>query len=198
MLTSLIALSLAFAPADLDLSPRRTVEVSGPATSVAVPTVASPEAWPTPPMVSAEGRTAKLLTTEQLERVRAIDDELAGFSTLPSQVIGVVGGVAASTPLLYAAVMGVVMVVDLAKLSALTLVFSMVTFPLGFASALLVVPVWGWAIAAVGVAVCLAAGAYTRHREHHRDALLAERRALIDSTRPAAVDATSLVTVGTF
>lgn len=198
MLTSLIALSLAFAPADLELSPRRTVAVSAPATSAAAPTVASPEAWPTPPMVSAEGRTARLLTTEQLERVRAIDDELASFSALPSQVIGVIGGVAASTPLIYAAVMGVVMVVELAKLSALTLVFSMVTFPLGFASALMVVPVWGWAIAAVGVAVCLAAGAYTRHLENHRDALVAERRAIIDSTKPAPVEPSSLITVGTF
>lgn len=195
MLTSLIALSLAFAPADLDLSPRRSIDVAAPAPA---PTVASPEGWPTPPMVSAEGRTARLLTTEQLERVRAIDDELASFSVLPSRVISVIGGVAASTPLVYAAVMGVVVVVELAKLSALTLVFSMVTFPLGFASALLVVPVWGWAIAAVGVAVCLAAGAYTRHREHHRDALLAERRALIDSTKPAPVDTSALLTVGTF
>jgi len=198
MLTSFIALALTFSPADLDLSPRRTLEVAAPLTTDSTKAAASPEGWPTPPMVSAEGRTAKLLTTGQLDRVRAIDDELAVFTVLPSRVIGVLGGVAAATPLIYATVLAVGMVVELAKLSALTLVFSMFTFPIGFMAGLLAVPVWGWVIAAVGVGVAIGAAAITSNLEHHRDALLAERRALIDSTKPAPVDATSLVTVGTF
>jgi len=198
MLTSFIALALTFSPADLDLSPRRTLEVAAPLTTDSAKAAASADGWLTPPMVSAEGRTAKLLTTGQLDRVRAIDDELAVFTVLPSRVIGVLGGVAAATPLIYATVLAVGMVVELAKLSALTLVFSMFTFPIGFMAGLLAVPVWGWVIAAVGVGVAIGAAAITSNLEHHRDALLAERRALIDSTKPAPVDATSLVTVGTF
>lgn len=198
MLTSFIALALTFSPADLDLSPRHTLEVAAPLTNDSTKAVASPEGWPTPPMVSAEGRTAKLLTTAQLDRVRAIDDELAAFTVLPSRVIGVIGGIAASTPVIYATVMAVALVVELANASALTLIFSMFTFPIGFFAGLMAVPVWGWVIAAVGVGVAIGAAAVTSNLEHHRDALLAERRALLDSTKPAPVDATSLVTVGTF
>ncbi len=197
MLTSFIALALTFSPADLDLSPRRTLEVAGSLTD-STKAVASPEGWPTPPMVSAEGRTARLLTNEQLDRLHAIDEELATFNTTPSRVFGVIGGIAASTPVIYATVMAVALVVELANASALTLIFSMFTFPIGFFAGLMAVPVWGWVIAAVGVGVAIGAAAITSNLEHHRDALLAERRALIDSTKPAPVDATSLVTVGTF
>lgn len=195
MLASLIALSLTFAP-DLEGASRR-IDVTEVATAPAA-TAASSDSWATPPMVSAEGRTARLLTNEQLERVRAIDDELAGFTVLPSRVIGVIGGIAASTPLIYATVMAFVVVVELAKLSALTLVFSMFTFPIGFFAGLIAVPVWGWVIAAVGVGVAIGAAVVTNTLERHRDALLAERRALVDSTKPVTVDASSLVTVGTF
>lgn len=198
MLASFIALSLAFSPADLDLSPRRIVEVSAEATPVAQPVSAAPEGWATPPMVSAEGRTARLLTNEQLERLHAIDEELATFNTTPARVFGVIGGIAASTPVIYATVMAVALVVELANASALTLIFSMFTFPIGFFAGLMAVPVWGWVVAAVGVGVAIGAAAITSNLEHHRDALLAERRALLDSTRPAPLDATSLVTVGTF
>ena len=197
MLTSFIALALTFSP-DLDLSPRRTLEVAAPVATVSTPAAASADGWLTPPMVSAEGRTARLLTNEQLDRLHAIDEELATFNTTPSRVFGVIGGIAASTPVIYATVMAVVLVVELANASALTLIFSMFTFPIGFFAGLMAVPVWGWVIAAVGVGVAIGAAAITSNLERHRDALLAERRALIDSTKPAPVDATSLVTVGTF
>ncbi len=198
MLASFIALSLAFTPADLDISPRRVVEAAAPVTSDSAKPVASPEGWSTPPMVSADGRTARLLTNEQLERLHAIDEELATFNTTPSRFLGVIGGIAASTPVIYATVVAVALVVELANLSALTLVFSMFTFPIGFIAGLMAVPVWGWVVAAIGVGVAIGAAAITSNLERHRDALLAERRALLDSTKPAPLDATSLVTVGTF
>lgn len=196
MLSSLIAITLCLAPSDLDLSPRRTLEVSTPVT--AEPSAPVEPGWATPPMVSAEGRTARLLGDAQLERLHAIDDELARFSTLPSRVVGVLGGLAASTPLLYATVFAFVVVGELASYSAVTLLFSMFTFPIGFAAGLLAVPVWGWVLAAVGVVVVAASAAVTSHLEHHRAELLAERKALIDSTKSAPIDATSLITVGTF
>lgn len=195
MLTSLVALSLAIAPADLDLSPRHSVEVLAPVKAEVAP---SEPRWATPPMVSAEGRAAKLLTDAQLERLHVIDAELANFTVLPSRVVGVLGGIAACTPLIIATGYAFMVVGELASYSALTLLFAGYVFPWAYVAGLLAVPVWGWVVAGVGLAVAVVAAAVTSHLEHHRADLLAERKALVESTKAAPIDATSLVTVGTF
>lgn len=195
MLTSLVALTLTLAPSDLDLSPRRSFELA-PAAKVEV-APAQPR-WATPPMVSAEGRNAKLLTDAQLDRAHAIDAELASFTVLPSRVVGVLGGIAACTPFIFATGYAFMVVGELASSSAVTLLLAGYVFPWAYLAGLLALPVWGWVVAGVGLAVAVGAAAATSHLEHHRADLLAERRALLDSTKAAPIDATSLVPVGTF
>lgn len=199
MLTSLIALSLAFAPTDLDLSPRRQLDI-GPATPAQVqPPVGVNDVWVTPPMVSAEGRTARLLSEDQLARIKAIDEQLAGFNTLPTRALTIVGGAVASAPVAFAAGYAVFFVAELAiKYTAFTLIFSVFTYPAGVVVGLMLVPLWAWGVAAIGLGVALVAGLATSSAEANRNALLAERRALIDSTKPAPVEPSSLITVGTF
>ena len=105
----------------------------------------------------------------------------------------------ASAPVAFAAGYAVFFVAELAiKYTAFTLIFSVFTYPAGVVVGLMLVPLWAWGVAAIGLGVALVAGLATSSAEANRNALLAERRALIDSTKPAPVEPSSLITVGTF
>jgi len=198
MLTSLIALTLAFSPADLDGSPHRAIGFTAPADRVTAAAARPESDFGPAPMVTAEGRAARLLTDEQLSRVRAIDAQLESSSTLPWRVLGGLGGVVASAPFAFAAGVAVFVVAELASYAAVTLLLSFYTLPGFFLTGLTLVPVWGWVAAAMGLGVAMVAGLTTSRIEAQRAALVAERHALIESTRQPPLDATTLVPIGTF
>jgi hypothetical protein len=152
--------------------------------------------------VTAEGRAATLLALDQASRLREIDAELKTLAVAPVgfKVLSGIGLVMAGLPLTYAGVMAVVLTgAVIADLGIIGVIFSPFIFSFGL---LVSVPLWGWAIAAGGLAIIglshLGASEAVKANAPAREALVAERSTLLDAMKgpssaiPAMVPLTNI------
>lgn len=192
MLTSLVAITLCLSPSFGDLDGpssihrerRLSVEASTPSAAAATP-AADSSGFSASPLLTAEGRAATLLTLEQSSRLREIDAELKTLAEAPVgfKVLSVVGLLIVAAPLTYAGVMAVVLTsVVIAELGVLGVVLSPFVFTFGLMYS---VPLWGWAVALGGLALVglshVGATAAIAANAPAREALMAERTALVDA-----------------
>lgn len=207
MLTSLLAATLCISPSfgDLDAPSSLRIEraMAAPvARPVAVSLAADSSGFSASPMVTAEGRTATLLTLDQSSRLREIDAELKTLAATPVgfKVLSAIGLLIVAAPLTYSTVMAFVLTgVVIAELGVLGVIISPLIFTFGLMYS---VPLWGWAIAAGGLAIVglshVGATAAIKANAPAREALVAERTALLDamkgpsSANPAIVPLTDI------
>lgn len=207
MLTSLLATTLCLSPSFGDLdgpsSMRAERAMAAPAaTPVAASLAADSSGFSESPMVTAEGRAATLLTLEQSSRLREIDAELKTLAATPVgyKVLSAIGLLVVAVPLTYSTVMAFVWsAAVIAEFGIIGVIIS----PFIFAAGLMYsVPLWGWAIAGVGLAVVglshLGATAAIKANTAEREALMAERTTLLDAMKgpssaiPAIVPLTNI------
>ena len=207
MLTSLLAATLCISPSFGDLDGPSAMRFERSATApqaqpVAVSLAADSTGLSPSPLLTTEGRVATLLTLEQGARLREIDSELKTLAATPVgfKVLSAVGLLIIAAPVTYASVMAVVLAgVVIAELGVLGVIISPLAFAFGLVYS---VPVWGWAIAGVGLAIVglshLGATATIQANAQARDAVLAERNALLDamngpsSTLPGVIPLTNI------
>ena len=137
--------------------------------------------------------------------MREIDAELKTLASAPIgfKVLTGFGLVIAGLPLTYAGVMAVVLTgAVIAELGVIGVILSPFVFSFGLFSS---VPLWGWAIAAAGLAIVgfshLGATAAIEANAPARKALVAERSALLDAMKgpSSALPAiTPLTTISSF
>lgn len=190
MLTSLLAATLCISPSFGDLDGpssmrRERVATALAAQSLTVSTAADSTGLSPTPLLTAEGRAATLLTLEQESRLREIDSELKSLAATPVgfKVLSAVGLLIIAAPVTYASVMAVLLTgAVIAEFGVLGVIISPLAFAFGLAYS---VPVWGWALAGVGLAIVglshLGATATIQANAQARDALKAERSALVEA-----------------
>lgn len=207
MLTSLLAVALCLSPSFGDLdgpsSMRAERTMAAPAaTPAAVSPAADSSGFSASPMVTAEGRAATLLTLDQASRLREIDAELKTLAATPVgyKVLSAIGLLVVAVPLTYSTVMAFVLTgAVIAELGVIGVIISPLIFTFGLMYS---VPLWGWAIAGVGLAVVglshLGATAAIKANASAREALVAERSTLLDAMKgpssaiPAIVPLTNI------
>ena len=192
MLTSLLAVTLCLSPSFGDLdgpsSMRAERTLAAPAsTPVAVSPTADSSGFSASPMVTAEGRAATLLSLDQSSRLREIDAELKTLAATPVgyKVLSAIGLLVVAVPLTYSTVMAFVLTgAVIAELGVIGVIISPLIFTFGLMYS---VPLWGWAIAAGGLAIVglshLGATAAIKANAPAREALVAERSALLDAMK---------------
>lgn len=180
MLT-ILTLTLAALPMDLDVElGRRDQRVLAPAETVSPGPQARPESesWPVAPLLTVEGRSAHLLTDAEVARVKELDERLANRNPGPGVVMGL-GALAAVVPVGYCIGMGVMLVVESIKLTALLAIFSPFTFALGFVAGIVQLPLVLGVVGAVGLGVFALGGLWAALDRAERLSLSAERQAIL-------------------
>lgn len=179
---ALIAIILAAPPADLDPVISRA-DRSPRVVEAAVSEAPSVPGWSTPPLVTSEGLTARLLSQDDLARVQAIDAKLEEHHFFSRILLGI-GGLAASVPIGFCGYMAVTLVVESLKLSAALVLFSPFLFTIGFVGSLFIMPPPILAVAGVGLAFLTTGGLLMRAEKLERENLLKERRAILAKVAP--------------